>query len=169
MLPRAGRIGRAIETAERLTNIAPNDIGAQRVLAQALMQVNDHGRAVIVLEEARRISPGDAGLLAELGAAYLGTGDLHRAEEALRAAVQLDDFAVAARARLGRILMSAGKMDEAAAALRSALDIIPSYGDAAFALVELEQARGQLEGGFDCTGRLAHARSVQPGRTDQAG
>jgi tetratricopeptide (TPR) repeat protein len=40
--------------------------------------------------------------------------------------------------------MSAGKLEEAAAALRSALDIIPSYGDAAFALVELEQGRGQL-------------------------
>jgi tetratricopeptide (TPR) repeat protein len=113
-------------------------------LAKALVEVSDHARAAIVLEQARAKAPNDAGLLADLGGAYLGFGDLARAEQALRTAVSLDEFAVGARTGLGRILLMAGRFDDAAAEFRSALEMIPSYGEAAFALVELEQGRGNL-------------------------
>jgi tetratricopeptide (TPR) repeat protein len=139
-----GRMADAMEAAERLTSIAPEDVSAQRLLAQALVRVQDHARAVIVLEQARVRAPNDAGLLGDLGAAYLGARDLVRAEQALRAAIELDEFAVSARSGLGRILVMSGRHDDAAAEFRGALELIPSYGEAAFALIDLELGRGRL-------------------------
>ena len=137
-----GRMSQAIEAAQQLTQLAPEDVAAQRLLAKVLSQVQDYARAVIVLEHARASAPRDAGLLTDLGAAYFGTGDSARAEQMLRAAIDLDEFAVSARAILGKILVMAGRFDEAGAEFRRALELLPSYGEAAFALIELELGRG---------------------------
>jgi tetratricopeptide (TPR) repeat protein len=175
------KITEAVEAAERLVQVAPDDAGALRLFGRALARVNDFHRAVIVLEQARATQPGEPTLLAELGAAFLGAGELHQAEAALREAVRLDEFAISARVTLGRILAAAGKTDDAAGEFRAALEFLPSHGEAAFALADLERKAGRIKSAI---GVLVDMLSVDPyhldglvrlgdllteaGRTDQA-
>lgn len=139
------RMTEAVEAAERLVHMRPNDAHALRLLGRGLARVSDHQRAIIVLEQARTILGKDATLMAELGSAYMGANQLDRAEQALREAVELDDFAIGARVMLGRILAAAGRTDDAAAEFRAALDFLPSHGEAAFALADLERANGRIK------------------------
>jgi tetratricopeptide (TPR) repeat protein len=140
-----GRMAEAVEAAERLCAMVPNDGAALRLLGRALARVNDHQRAIQVLEQARRVEGESASLLAELGGAYLGAQQLEQAEQALRGAGKLDDFAIGARVLLARLLAHTDRVAEAERELRAALDLLPSHGEAAFALAELERSRGRLD------------------------
>src|SRR5690606_17315228 len=73
---------------------------------------------------------------------YRESGDHARAEATLRRALDVSEGTPAARSALGRLLVAEGRVGEAAAEFRAALDEIPSYGDAAFGLADLEAARG---------------------------
>ena len=158
-----GRIGEAVEAAQRLVQISANDTNALRLLGRALARVNDFNRAIIVLEQAQAATPNDATLFAELGEAYQGAGQLQQAEAALRRAVELDEFAISARVMLGRILAAAGRRDDAAAEFRSALEFLPSHGEAAFALADLERANGNLR---NAVAVLVDLLSVDPYHLD---
>ncbi|HEY0672031.1 MAG TPA: tetratricopeptide repeat protein [Longimicrobiales bacterium] len=145
-----GKMGEAVEAAERLCAMSPNDGSALRLLGRSLARVSDYQRAVMVLEQARTIDGGgDASLLTELGSAYLGAGQRAAAERTLRKAVELDEFAVGARVTLGRLLASSHRNEEAARELRAALEFLPSHGEAAFALAELERRQGNLRAAID--------------------
>ena len=158
-----GRMAEAVEAAERLCGMAPNDGGALRLLGRALARVSDHQRAIIVLEQALATEGESASLLTELGAAYQAGGKLQAAEESLRRAAELDDFAIGARVLLGRLLIATGRIDDAAVELRSALDFIPSHGDAAFALADLERSRGRTR---EAVNVLIDLLSVDPYHLD---
>ncbi|HEX6559180.1 MAG TPA: tetratricopeptide repeat protein, partial [Longimicrobiales bacterium] len=140
-----GRSEEAVETADRLVQITSDDPQALRLFGRALAAAGDFDRAAVIFEQAGVILPNDATLLTELGAAYLGGDRLKKAEATLRTAVELDEFAIGARVMLARILISSGKNDEAANELRSALEFLPSHGEAAFALAELERAAGRIK------------------------
>jgi tetratricopeptide (TPR) repeat protein len=71
-----GRMAEAVEAAERLCALAPDDLEALRTFGDALSRVHDYARAAIVLEQARLIAPDDVNLLTQLGAAYAAAGDL---------------------------------------------------------------------------------------------
>jgi tetratricopeptide (TPR) repeat protein len=157
------RMGDAVEAAERLTAMAPNDSGALRLLGRALARVSDYQRAIMVLEQARAAEGGEASLLAELGSAYLGAGRLADAEAALREAVSRDEFAISARVMLGRILAAANKRAAAAAEFQAALDFLPSHGEAAFALADLERSQGNVR---TAIGVLADLLTVDPYHLD---
>jgi cellulose synthase operon protein C len=139
------KIADAVEAAQRLVQIAPDDAHALRLLGRALACVHDYSRAALVLEQAREMQPNDATLLTELGSAYHGLNRLDQAEHALREAVRLDEFAISARVRLGRILAAAGRVDEASAEFRAALEFLPSHGEAAFGLADLEVQAGRVK------------------------
>jgi tetratricopeptide (TPR) repeat protein len=158
-----GKMGEAVEAAERLCALSPHDAAALRLLGRALARVSDYKRSVMVLEQAQNIDGNDASLLTELGSAYLGSGDRSAAERTLRKAIVLDEFAVGARVTLGRLLSAANRTDEAAAELRAALDFLPSHGEAAFALAELERRNGNLRAAIDV---LIDLLSVDPYHLD---
>lgn len=139
------KITEAVEAAQRLVQMVPDDANALRLLGRALACVHDYKRAILVLEQARATQPDDATLLAELGSAYYGADQLDEAEQALRQAVERDEFAISARVTLGRILAAKGRTDEAAAEFRAALDFLPSHGEAAFALADLELNAGRVK------------------------
>jgi cellulose synthase operon protein C len=139
-----GRMAQAVEAAERLCALAPNDVEALRTLGDALSRVQDYGRAVILLEQARVQAPGDGHLLTQLGTAYAAAGDLERAESVLRRAIEADSLAVAARTMLARVLARSRREEEAAAQYEDALRLLPSYGEAAFGLAELHENEGRL-------------------------
>jgi tetratricopeptide (TPR) repeat protein len=131
----------AVEAAERLTELFPGDVVALRTLAEGLTQVGDHGRAMIVLDEAVDAGPADPALLTQLGRAALEAGEVSRAERALRDALVRGGDAPAARTALARVLARRGDADGAAAEFRAALAVLPSYGEAALGLAEVECGR----------------------------
>ena len=135
----------AVRAAERLTALAPDDGGALGLLGEALLRAGDAARAVTVLERAVARQPDHAELLMQLGNAYRENGDRQRAESTLRRALALSEQAPAARSALGRLLASDARAEEASEEYRAALTEIPSYGDAAFGLAELEADRGNMK------------------------
>jgi Flp pilus assembly protein TadD len=137
------RIPDARTEAERLVGLVPEDVSAQRALAEAYLRDGDARLAVGVLQGARDADPTNVGLLTELGLACAAAGEMKTAEEALRRAVHLDDGAVAALTALGRVLAQTGRVTEAREHLRSALSLLPSYGEAGMALAELEWESGR--------------------------
>ncbi len=141
-LTELGRTAEAIEAAERVRTMAPADTRVQITLADALLRAGEAERAVQILEAARSGAPDDVELLTRLGQAWRLRGDAARAEAAFRAAVARNERALEARVSLGRLLADAQRTDEGAAELRAVLDGLPSYGEAAVALADLELARG---------------------------
>jgi tetratricopeptide (TPR) repeat protein len=137
-----GRTVEAIDAAERLRTLAPAETNVQLTLADALLRSGDAARAVQVLEAARVGAPNDFELLTRLGRAYQARGDSGRAENAYREAVARNAQVLTARVALGRLLGDANRLEEAAAEFRGALEVLPSYGDAALALADLEASRG---------------------------
>jgi tetratricopeptide (TPR) repeat protein len=158
-----GRMAEAVEAAERLSALSPNDGNALRLLGRALARVNDHPRAIVAFEQALDAEGESASLLTELGAAYQAGGKLQAAEESLRRALELDEFAIGGRVLLGRLLIAGGRIDDAASELRAALDFLPSHGDAAFALADLERSRGRTRAAI---GVLIDLLSVDPYHLD---
>ena len=92
-------------------------------------------------------------------------GDLAGAEEALRDAISLDGAAAAAHVALGRVLERTDRFDEAAQELSIALEPLPSYGEAALALAEVERRRGRRQVAVDVLVICAHG-SVPPRGAD---
>lgn len=140
-----GRAAEARDGAEELCALLPGDADAQRLLGQALAQAGQFDRAVEVLERGRVAAPEDVEIATDLGLAYLEIGDLVAAEAELRRAIELDELAVSAHAALGRVLELGGREDAAAMAYGKALNLLPSYGEVAMALAELERRRGRYE------------------------
>lgn len=141
-LTELGRSGPAVEAAERLRALEPVDLHVQTTLADALLRNGQLERAVQVLESARTLAPDDVDLLTRLGRAHRASGDLSQAEAALRSAIARNPHALAARVALGRLLSEQERFDAAAEQFCAALEVLPSYGDAALCLAELEMARG---------------------------
>jgi cellulose synthase operon protein C len=158
-----GRMGEAVEAAERLCSLAPTDVEALRTFGEALSRVRDYARAAIVLEQARLIAPDDINLLTQLGTAYASAGDPDGAEYALRRAITLDEFAVGARCALADVLVQEGRAAEAEAEYRRALETLPTYGAAAFGLADLEQGRGRTDSALNV---LIELLIRDPYRTD---
>jgi tetratricopeptide (TPR) repeat protein len=138
-----GRIAEARDGAEELCEIRPGDPDALRILGQTLARAGQFDRAVEVLERGRAVAEEDVEIATDLGLAYLETGDLAAAERVLRGALEYDEFAVAAHGALGQVLDRMGNEDDAVASYRAALALLPSYGEVALALAELEWRRGR--------------------------
>jgi cellulose synthase operon protein C len=138
-----GRLPEAVEAAERLVDLVPDDLEALRTLGNALSRVHDYARAAIVLEQARLCAPDDVNLLTQLGAAYAAAGDPEGAESALRRAIAVDAFAIEARTTLADILVQENRTTEAEVEYREALRALPTYGAAAFGLASMEERRGR--------------------------
>jgi cellulose synthase operon protein C len=145
-----GRMGEAIEAAERLCELAPGDVEALRTLGEALSRVHDYARAAIVLEQARLAAPNDVNLLTRLGEAYAAAGDPDGAEAALRRAVSLDSWAVGARTALADVLAENGLDGEAESEYGAALKTLPTYGAAAFGLAALHERNDRQQQAVGC-------------------
>lgn len=137
------RFPEAVDAAERLCELMPNDVRGLIALGEALHRMGDFARAANVLEQARAKSPRDVELLTRLGQAYTETDQLESAEAALREALASNAGSPAAQTSLGRLLVKRDRPAEARHEFSAALVAIPSYGAAAFGLAELESAEGR--------------------------
>ncbi|CAN5780211.1 hypothetical protein BH23GEM9_BH23GEM9_28140 [soil metagenome] len=158
-----GRMPQAVEAAERLCALAPDDVEALRTLGDALSRVHDFGRAAIVLEQARRAAPDDVHLLTQLGAAFAAGENADAAETTLRRAIEIDSRAVAARTILGNVLAASDRAAEAEEQYRAALAVLPSYGDAAFGLADLCESQDRTRAAVHV---MADLLTMDPYRVD---
>ena len=138
------RLDEAVAAATELCEASPDNVDALRVLGEALVRKGEHGRAAVVLERARMLSPDDVALLTQLGCAYGAAGDPDGAESALQRALRINPNAVAARTELGRLLVEELRISEALAEFNAALNVLPSYGPAAFGLAALHAQQGHM-------------------------
>lgn len=139
------RPGEAVEMASRYASLVSHAETAAPLLAEAYDAAGEPVRAVEILAEAVARRPDDVDLLTRLGQAHAQAGDAKTGERILNRAVQANG-APAARVALARLMASTGRWDEAESQYRGALRVIPSLGDAAFGLSEIERARGNMTG-----------------------
>jgi tetratricopeptide (TPR) repeat protein len=137
------RPDQAIEAALRYATLVSEAEAAAPLLAEAFDAAGEPGRAVEILTEAVAKRPDDVDLLTRLGQAHAQAGDASTSEIILLRAVG-SNGAPAARVALARVMAAAGRYEEAESQYRDALAVIPSLGEAAFGLSEIERARGNV-------------------------
>jgi tetratricopeptide (TPR) repeat protein len=138
-----GRAAEALEAGTRYATLLSDSPVAAPLLAEALDAAGQPARAVEVLAEAVAKRPDDVDLLTRLGRAHAQAGDRSVAEGLLRRAAA-ESGAPAARVGLAQLLAASGRLEEAESQYRNALVTIPSLGEAAFGLADLEFARGNV-------------------------
>ena len=139
-----GRVAEARDGAEELCELLPADPEALRLLGQALARAGQFDRAVEILERARELASDDVEIATELGLAYLEVADLAGAEAELRRALERDDLGLPPARRWGESWRS---QDVRRRRRRSIgrRSLLPSFGEVAYALAELERRRGRLD------------------------
>jgi tetratricopeptide (TPR) repeat protein len=137
-----GRLAEAVEAAGEVRDRLPDDRDNLQVLGESLLLGGAAEDAMRVLSHAAGLAPRDPAVLRHLGRAARAAGRRDDAERALRRAVELDGDFVAARVELGRLLLEVGRVEDAIRESRAALDVLPTYGDAAYLLAVAQRRAG---------------------------
>jgi tetratricopeptide (TPR) repeat protein len=136
-----GRGAQALELAEALALVAPQDVDALLLVARARADAGMPERAFEALDVARRLAPARADVLKHIGDVAHSMGDDARAIEAYRNAVSLDSDFISARLDVAGLYVAHGAIEDAEAELVAALASNPASVDAALQLAALR--RGQ--------------------------
>jgi tetratricopeptide (TPR) repeat protein len=135
-----GRGAHAIDLAEALSVVAPQDVEALLLVARVRADAGESTRSLEALETARKLAPARADVLKQVGDVARMTGDQTRAIEAYRHAVSLDAGFVAARLELATLYTAGGAIEDAEVELVAALAALPTSVDAALQLAALRRA-----------------------------
>jgi len=135
-----GRGAQAIELAEALAVVAPQDVEALLLVARARADAGALARALEALDAARKLAPARADVLKHVGDVARSMGDQARAIGAYRQAVSLDGDFVAARLELASLYTVQGATEEAESELLAALASMPTSVEAALQLAALRRA-----------------------------
>ena len=120
---------RAIEAANKMLEIDPEDATMYAILADAYAATGDKVKA----EEARKKAPKDANSLYNDAAKAINAGKDAEAEPLLKAALEVDDAFAAAHYELGMVYVRGGKSADAKKHLNRYLELEPTGKDAATA------------------------------------
>ena len=141
---RAGQPEAALATWAAYLALRPRDGAALSALADLQQRAGRFAEAAATWERYVEAEGDTPAALLRLEALYRRLGDGHRALAALtRAADASDDFAL--RYRLGVALRDAARPADAEAAFERVLAQAPAHREAALALAELLEARGEVE------------------------
>ena len=128
-----------------LLRVAPNHVGARRVLGSVLLAQGDARGAIAALEPAQAASPGDVETLALLASAYLAQRRYRTANEYLEKALATSGGASDIHARLGLSLLGAGRSEVGIGHLEQAFRKDPGQLRAGFPLAVLYLKRGRTK------------------------
>ena len=134
-----GRGAQAIELAEALAVVAPQDVDALLLIARVRADAGESERAFEALEMARKLAPARADVLKHVGDVARMMGDQARAIEAYRQAVSLDAGFVAARLELATLYAATAAIEDAEVELVAALAAQPTSVEAALQLAVLRR------------------------------
>ncbi|HEY5544561.1 MAG TPA: tetratricopeptide repeat protein [Gemmatimonadaceae bacterium] len=138
-----GRGAQAIELAEALAMVAPQDVESLLLIARVRADAGTPDRAMAALDAARKLAPARADVLKHVGDVARSMGDHPRAVEAYRQAVSLDSDFVAARLDLAALYAAHGAPEDAETELLAALASVPTSVEAALLLASLRRSLGR--------------------------
>jgi tetratricopeptide (TPR) repeat protein len=136
-----GRGAQAIDLAEALALVAPQDVDALLLVARARADAGSPARALEALDLARKLAPARADVLKHVGDVARAMSNTARAIEAYRQAISLDGSVVAARLDLAALYAAHGAIEDAETELLAALASTPDSVDVVLQLAALR--RGQ--------------------------
>ena len=125
LLLAGGRFDDAKVRAERALAIAPNDIDAHVLLANALAGLRNPEGAVKQIQEAIALDPSRSTTYTSLASIEIGRGRQEAAEEAFRKAIELDETSAMAHLSIGNFYWASGKLADAERELTRALALQP--------------------------------------------
>jgi tetratricopeptide (TPR) repeat protein len=121
----SGRFDDARVRAEKALAVAPSDVEAQILLANALAGLKDLNAAVAEIEEAIKLQPDRSASYTNLGVIEVTRGKREAAEKAFKKAIELDGRSAPAHLALANFLWATGRQAEAAPHLAQALAADP--------------------------------------------
>ena len=121
----AGRFDDAKVRADKALAVAPRDVQAQILLANALAGLKDLNAAVAEIEEAIKLEPGRAATYANLGVLEVSRGRREAAERAFKKAIELDSRSGSAQLALANFYWMDGRFSDAEQSLSKALALEP--------------------------------------------
>jgi membrane associated rhomboid family serine protease/Flp pilus assembly protein TadD len=130
-LAASGHMDEAIAQMRTLVQMQPNNVPAQTLLGEWLLERNDANGAISVLERARALEPGTTLIEHNLALAYLGAGEPKQAiVEISQVATQNNKELWKSQFVLGVAAEQLGDYQEASQSLRSAIQMNPNFPEA---------------------------------------
>ena len=145
LLLMGGRFDDAKVRAEKALAVAPKDVQAQILLANALAGLKDLKGAVAEIEEAIKLQPDRSASYTNLGVIELGRGKREAAEKAFKKAIELDERAAQAHLSLANFLWATGRQPEAATHLAKALAAEPDNTLVLRAMANFAMAQNRMD------------------------
>ena len=142
-LKNAGRWTRAKTEYARARSLRPDHAGATFNLALLLGEEGDPAGSVALFAQLAERSPANAEARCFLGRALKEQGRWAEARQAMHEAVRIDPGYDFAWARLAELELDAGKLDAALAAAKKVAEFAPGSFDAAVAVAEVHDRRGE--------------------------
>ncbi len=139
-----GQMQQTIRYTQFYLTLRGEDVGARKLLADALIRVGQPVDAIKTLEPAMEAHPNDLDLLALAATAYGRYGRFLEASKLLSRAISLDESDVDLRARHATMRIGAGYVDEGIAVLTRLVDENPTHGTSALALLVTYQKAGDF-------------------------
>ncbi len=125
LLLAGGRFDDAKVRAERAVKIAPNDVEAHVLLANAWAGLRNPDAALTQIEEALALDPKRGATYTSLANIEIGRGRSEAAEQAFKRAIELDDQSAAAHLAAGNFYWASGRMADAERELTRGLTLQP--------------------------------------------
>jgi membrane associated rhomboid family serine protease len=143
-LAASGRMDEAIAQMQTLVQMQPNNVLAQALLGDWLLEQNDPGEAVPPLEHALQLEPGATAIEHNLAVAYLGAGQPRLAmTEIAKGATRDKEQTWKEYFVLGIAADELGDTQAALQNLRSAIQLNPNFPEAQLALTRVNANPGE--------------------------
>jgi len=143
-LAASGHSNEAIAEMRKLVQMQPNNVLAQVLLGEWLLERNDANGAIPALERARTLEPGATLVEHNLALAYLGAGEPKQAiAEISQVATQNNKELWKSQFVLGVAAEQLGDYQEASQSLRSAIRLNPNFPEAQLALTRVNAKPGE--------------------------
>jgi putative PEP-CTERM system TPR-repeat lipoprotein len=156
------QVEQAIAGWQRYIEMAPTDVRARKLLANAYLKRNDPERAVKTLAPALDTNPDDVQVLSALGSAYLAQGQNDKATDMLGRAAAIDPNNAQTQTRLAAGQLQAGEPTEALKSLEQALNANPSEVEANLLLVMTYLRDRKFDEARDAARRFEAAQPKSP-------
>ena len=140
----SGHMDEAIAEIRNLVQMQPNNVLAQALLGEWLLEQNDPGEAIPPLEHAVQLEPDATAIEHNLAVAYLGAGEPKQAiAEISQVATQNNKELWKSQFVLGIAAEHLGDYQEASQSLRSAIQMNPNFPEAQLALTRVNAKPGE--------------------------
>ena len=134
----------AVDALRRYLARRPDDVGARKVLADALLRSNQPAKALVEIHSSLEQFPDDVSLLVLMATAQSDLENFEAASQHLQSALRLEDLPDLEVAQAG-VAIAAGEMAAGVQILQALLEKQPDYDRAGFALMVAHMRENENE------------------------